>query len=336
MAAGMVQVQSLRGFRELVADLGGEPTRLLRRMGVDPSVLDQLTGFITFEQQAALLELAADELRGPDFGLRLADRQDIGILGILAVAMRYSATVGEALRCAGKYLHAYNTAVDLTVTTGASDAQVRVVFSLPAGSSLRLAQVTEHGIALTWRIITMLSEARSQLNAVCFPHAALTNEADYRTRFPGAITFHADEAALVVDTKGLTLPISENIAELHDLATRYLDRRLPREPTTLTAQVRHAIEALLGTGTCTQPAVAAALYIHPRTLQRRLHDDGFSFEAIKDETRKELAERYLSQSEVSFSQIAALLDYSEQSAFGRSCRRWFNASPQQVRNSLAT
>ena len=31
--AGMVQAQSLRGYRELVSDLGGNPTRLLRKAG---------------------------------------------------------------------------------------------------------------------------------------------------------------------------------------------------------------------------------------------------------------------------------------------------------------
>ena len=39
-------------------------------------------------------------------------------------------------------------------------------------------------------------------------------------------------------------------------------------------QVRQAIEALLGTGTCGHRQVANALYMHPRTLQRRLKEEG--------------------------------------------------------------
>ena len=77
----MVRAQSLRGYRELVNDLGGNPNRLLRKAGVDPGAPDHLTDFISFESLIDLLEHSAADLNCPDFGLRLAERQDIGILG---------------------------------------------------------------------------------------------------------------------------------------------------------------------------------------------------------------------------------------------------------------
>jgi AraC-like DNA-binding protein len=63
---------------------------------------------------------------------------------------------------------------------------------------------------------------------------------------------------------------------------------------------------------------------------------GTSFEAIKDDTRRDLAERYLSQPDVALTQITALLDYSEQSALGRSCRRWFQTTPRDLRDRLSS
>ena len=129
----MVQAQSLRGYRELVTDLGGNPTRLLRKAGIEPAALNQLTAFITFESQIDLLERSAADLGCPDFGLRLAERQDIGILGTLAVAMRYSATVGEAMACASKYLHVYNAAIAFTINTGERRGQARFVFRVLPG-----------------------------------------------------------------------------------------------------------------------------------------------------------------------------------------------------------
>ena len=66
--AAMVQAQSLRGYRELVGDLGGNPTRLLRQTGIDPAALSRLTAFISFEELTDLLERSAAELRCPDFG----------------------------------------------------------------------------------------------------------------------------------------------------------------------------------------------------------------------------------------------------------------------------
>ena len=82
------------------------------------------------------MERSAAELRCPDFGLRLAERQDIGILGTLTVAMRYSATVGEAMQCASEYLEVYNAAIAFTIRTGEPRARARLEFSLIPGHYL--------------------------------------------------------------------------------------------------------------------------------------------------------------------------------------------------------
>jgi AraC-like DNA-binding protein len=161
-------------------------------------------------------------------------------------------------------------------------------------------------------------------------------EASYRARFDAPLVFGADQAALAVTEKDLDLPISETIEELHDLATRYLDSQLPRGRSSLTLQVRQTIEALLGTGACSHQEVARALYMHPRTLQRRLREEGTTFEAIKDGARQDLAQRYLAQPDVPLTQITALLGYSEQSALGRSCRRWFHTTPREMRARLSS
>jgi AraC-like DNA-binding protein len=246
--------------------------------------------------------------------------------------MRYSETVGQAMVTASQYLNVYNAAVSFTISSGDRRGQARLVFKLLPGHYLRWTQMAEHGIGLTWRILTLLSEGRCRLRGLWFPHPAVAAEASYQARFDAPLVFEADQAALAVADKDLDLPISENIVELHDLATRYLDSQLPRGRSALTLQVRQTIEALLGTGTCSHQEVARALYMHPRTLQRRLREEGTTFEAIKDEARQDLAQRYLSQPDVPLTQVTALLGYSEQSALGRSCRRWFDTTPREMRS----
>jgi AraC-like DNA-binding protein len=195
--------------------------------------------------------------------------------------------------------------------------------------------MAEHGIGVTWRVLTLLSEGRSRLQGVWFPHPAVASEESYRARFPAPLVFGAGQAELAVAQKDLDLPISETIEELHDMATRYLDSQLPRGRTTLTVQVRQVIEPLLGTGICTQREVANALYMHPRTMHRRLQAEGTTFEEIKTEARRDLAQRYLAQPDLPLSQVTALLGYSEQSALGRSCRRWFKRTPGEMRARLS-
>jgi len=330
----LVRAQSLRGYHELVADLGGDPDRLLRAGGVDPAALNQLTAFIGFEVLVELLERSAAELECPDFGLRLAERQDIGILDTLAVAMRHSATVGEAMGCGSRYLEIHNRAIAFIPRLDEGHGQIFMGFQTIVDHAPRWAQTAEHGVGLAWRIMTLLSEGRAHLQQVLLSHPPVAPVSAYEHRFGVPVIFGADQIALVYQVRDLDLPVTESNRELHDLAASYLDRQLPPDRTSMTMQVRHAIEAFLGTGTCSCRHVANALFMHPRTLQRRLHEEDATFESIRDETRRDLARRYLGQVDLPLAQVAALLDYREQSALGRSCRRWFHATPLEVRAGL--
>ncbi len=121
---------------------------------------------------------------------------------------------------------------------------------------------------------------------------------------------------------------------LRQAALAYLRSLGPPHANTFTLNVRQITRSLLQSGDCTPDRVAQALGLHPRTLQRRLKDEGTAFETIKDEVRREVAEALLAQPRVSLSQIALMLDYANSSAFSRSARRWFGESARERRTRL--
>jgi AraC-like DNA-binding protein len=77
------------------------------------------------------------------------------------------------------------------------------------------------------------------------------------------------------------------------------------------------------------------LALHPRTLQRKLADEGTSFAAIKDEVRKQLALEYLGATRMPIGQISLMLGFPAQSALTRACRQWFGATPMALRAERA-
>jgi AraC-like DNA-binding protein len=332
----MVRVQAVRGYRELVAERGGDAVRLLRAAKIKRSVFDQPASFISFPAVVELLERSASDLACPDFGLCLAERQDIGILGPLAVAMRYSATVGDAMGCASKYIHVYNAAIGFSVRADNRNDQALLVFEIVADHAHRCAQMVEHGVGLTCRILNMLSAGRSHVDQIWLPHAAVASRATYRRHLGAPVEFSAPRAALAIDRGDLALRVGEHNEELRGLAVDYLNVHFPARNTSLPLQVRMVIERLLGTGSCGYTEVAEALSMHPRTLQRRLRDEGTTFEDIKDEARRDLAQRYLTQPDVTLAQVTTLLDYSGQSALTRSCQRWFHTTPRGLRANFAS
>ena len=96
--------------------------------------------------------------------------------------------------------------------------------------------------------------------------------------------------------------------------------------------VRELIAAHVAAPDLSRERIAASLHISSRTLQRRLEDEGTSFQQLRDETRRELAQRYLREPvSSSLSRVAELLGFEDQSNLFRACKRWFGESPGQYR-----
>ena len=96
------------------------------------------------------------------------------------------------------------------------------------------------------------------------------------------------------------------------------------------------VRQLLPTGAATLDVVADQFHLHPKTLQRRLADEGTSFAALVDQVRKDTADRYLRTTGMSLSHLARELGYAEQSVLTRSCKRWFGTGPAAYRSQTRT
>ena len=79
--------------------------------------------------------------------------------------------------------------------------------------------------------------------------------------------------------------------------------------------------------------VAKQLAIAPRTLQRRLATEGFSYQQVVDLERREAAERLLVDASLAVGEIGYLLGFSEPSAFHRAFKRWHQMTPLEYRGS---
>ena len=87
----------------------------------------------------------------------------------------------------------------------------------------------------------------------------------------------------------------------------------------------------LTSGLPTAHQVASALGLSQRSLQRKLNELGLTYQNVLDETRHELARRYLDDPGKSVTEITFLLGFSEQSAFTRAFRRWSGMAPTSYR-----
>jgi len=82
--------------------------------------------------------------------------------------------------------------------------------------------------------------------------------------------------------------------------------------------------------------LALELHTASATLRRRLHEEGESYQSIKDQLRRDVAITYLSDSEKSVTDIALELGFAEPSAFHRAFKKWTGASPGEYRRTLSS
>ncbi|GAC1622265.1 MAG: AraC family transcriptional regulator [Nevskia sp.] len=326
----MIRAESLHGYAALVTSLGGDPKRLLLRAGIDPVVLNRNDAFLPHHQQVQLVEDSAEQLACPDFGLRLAQRQNLEVLGLVAVAARSCRTMGDALALVERFVFVYAPALRFTTRPLPDRARLLLTIELELDRLGPRRQIMELAVGA---MHSMLSNLPYHLMEVHFSHSRVAEPAAYRKCFGSPVRFEQAHDGLIIPAQDLKLPIHEHNPQLELMATAYLESQFPSPLSATSVRVRDTLKRLLKVGAGSHQEVAAALAMHPRTLQRRLRDEQTSFDIIKDVVRRDLARHYLEQSQLPLSHITALLGYSEQSALTRSCQRWFGQTPRSLRGA---
>ncbi|MDE2405065.1 MAG: AraC family transcriptional regulator ligand-binding domain-containing protein [Sphingomonadales bacterium] len=329
----MMQIELLRGVDRLIAALGGDAAGLLAAARIDPDALADRHALVPFAAMAALLERAARSLSCPDFGMRLAAIQGRGgASGPLYVAMRHSQTLGAALSYAAAHTTAATSGTTMSLEFDREQRTAFLRFTViapgPAGGQ---RQVLEHGLTLLLHHVQTLGNGRVRPREAWFMHAPQASPATYRAFLGCPVRFGKAMTGLLFEAADLGIALADTDPWLYELATSYIARESPPAVPALAQRVRATVERLLVEGRYSLETVAAALAMHPRTLQRRLAEEGAALEQIRDEVRRDLLRRYLPDPGMSLLRLAELLGYSEASALTRACNRWFGQPPRVLR-----
>ena len=126
------------------------------------------------------------------------------------------------------------------------------------------------------------------------------------------------------------MPLPAADASLHATLEALADRADVRAYEA--APMHYAIQArlpeALRTGQASAANLADELGLSLRTLQRRLEDEGATFEAVLDAYRHREAVRLLAQKRLTVREIANRLGYQEASSLSRAFKRWTGRSPR--------
>jgi len=330
----LIRATNLWGYPELVDELGGDPAPFLRRLGIRPGIEQDTEAFVEFAATVRLIETTAAELDCPDFGLRLSRWQGLDILGPVAVIARNAETVRDALTAVARYLYVHSPALRLQASPAAPGPDLTFTYEMSEPNLPDLRQSYELSLANAVRIVGLLAGDGSHLSSVSFAHEQIGPTSSYTETLGCPVLFGQDHYGFQVPAGLAGRAIDSADRTTLRIATQYLEAEFLPERASFTEQVAALSRRLLPVGRCTTETIAEQLAMHPRTLQRRLAEEGVQCQDVIDAERRRQAVRYLGEPRLQLGQVSRMLGFAEQSSLNRACLRWFGRTPGQARSEL--
>ncbi|WP_394558574.1 AraC family transcriptional regulator ligand-binding domain-containing protein [Aquipseudomonas alcaligenes] len=318
-------------FGELLAERGVSIRSQLspHRIGMD--VVGDYEKKFSYKSLAQIFEGSAHVLGMPELGLELATRQRSTLLGPLQHLARTAPTAGEGLVAVVRYMRVYSPSILFHLERRADATLLCFDNALPCIEEI--PQIVEKSLLHGRLLMTELLGKPLKPKAVLLRHQPQAGIEMYRRYFGCPVIFGQEYNALSISQKDMQRPCGKHDAMLHSIVKFYLEAHAnPDEK--LAFEVERHIQALLPKQRCSLEQIAKILGLHPRTLQRRLANDGFDFEDHVDDIRRQRAEQLLEHSNLNVEQIALELGYRRATSFYRAHQRWFGIPPIEHRRLL--
>jgi AraC-like DNA-binding protein len=312
-------------------ELGIHLPTLLQTSGLSPALLDQPRILVTTEQLFALWRGIARSSANPAIGLVLATETNTANFDPIVLAALSNSSFGEAMHHVARYkqlscpeeLIAENDGVEWSLQFRwllANDNEPESLSDLCFGWLLNIAR---HGTG------TRLSPLRLEL---IHPRAYTKI---LERHFGCPIIYGAVRNAIIFRSSDAALPFVTRNAELFAMLSPQLDQEIQQQSIqdTFPERVLAAIQRKLNGNRPKIQDIARDLHLSSRTLQRRLQDEGYSFQQVLEKARHQLARHYLNNSMLGLTEAAYLLGYEDSNSFVRAFRTWEGVPPALWRDT---
>lgn len=327
---GRVSARLLLPFVQAADELGLRVDAGLAGVGLTRADLENPELRVSPQAADRLLSHATRAV--PDFGLIAAEHLQPVHLDLVEYAARSQPTLLGAFEHAIRYYALVHDGFEAGLVLDQNLVTFRVGFGahelVPAAHDFVLAV---HVLAA--RRMT----GKPDLNpaAVHFKHSRPENVARYERLFRCPLHFNQPHDALLYPRADLDMTLVAADSGLAQLLERHATEALQRlgRSALLRERVREFVRQDL-TGKLTAEHMAKRLGMSPRTLHRRLVEEGITYRALVDDVRREMALHCLRDPQLSIGEVGYLLGFTTSAAFHRAFRRWTGTTATQYRLSL--
>jgi AraC-like DNA-binding protein len=304
---------------------------LLREAGLPPALLTSTRAQVDtagfFRLWAALDRLNGD----PALGLRLASEVAADQLDVASIAAMHAPTFGESLAKLARYKRLV-CPEDVQITR--QDGELAVGFRwllCAAAPPPRLIDACFAAVLLLARNGTGLPLSPLRVEFM----RAEQHRRVFESHFGCRVHFGAALDRIVFDDQCWRLPLRTSNPDLLAMLLPGLEAAIEqRVDIPFVDQVRTAIRSRMQGQRPLAGAVARALALSPRSLQRRLAEHGTSYQRLLDQVRQQTARELLATTALASGEIAFLLGFEELNSFDRAFSAWEGTTPLRWRQGV--
>ncbi len=303
-----------------------------KRLGIAPALLlDSDARLPVTQVLLPLWHLAEELLDDPLVGLHAVDNISRESFDLFSYVVAASSTMGEAAARAVRYFRLITEGGAYELDHDGQDAWWRYRPVNEATATCR--QDSIFALAVIVAHVRLWLDSSFAPREVRFPYAALPRIAELETFFRAPVALGADRCAIRFDAGDLDRPFRSADPQLARFLERYAEDALASLPSLgqVSTQVRELLARGLRDGDTSLKVVAGKLAMSERNLQRQLKAENTTLKRIVEDLRRELATRYLKRPNLSVSEVAYMLGFSETAPFFRAFKKWTGKTPGDFR-----
>lgn len=278
-----------RAFKT-AGELGIPRQVMLDYLDVDETSLLRPGGMVPTPVLLDAIEYGAQRSGQIDFGFRVAAAMPEGIAAGIAILLSHCRTIGEAADSIREQFHVVNSAVAIEIVRG--DAGRTITFHLLCQGRHEPVQHSEMQLKMVLQLVSFLAGRPWKPKQVQLPFGRQSPLDRYEQEFGCPVSFGHGRTTFVLDKEDADLPVEIDRARLQMMVMRAFDSLAGRAPKTALEfpdEVARIVRGLLSRGQVSTSAVARAMNLSTRSLQRRLTAHGVTLKSIVDGEKEKLA-----------------------------------------------
>lgn len=314
--------------------LGHDANVLLREAKVPIDWVNQESKRLTEEQLTRLMKVVWRNTKDEFMGFS-PHRCKNGFFSLMANYCLPSMTLGTMLKRSAKFYRVTCEDIDIELEEGDSGQNDLVFFRIQLTDARYDDDyfLRELFLLMWQRFSCWLVGQQIPITCTSFSYAPPKHAEEYETMFSGELRFKQASSGFYFRAKYLSLPIvktSDQLEIILNESPAFILHR-PNQDNSWQAKVYQILSEQDFRAMPTLESVAKELHVIPRTIGRKLKDEGTTFRHIKEALLSEYATRLLTTEHLSIAQVSELTGFSEAASFCRAFKRWTGVSPSTFR-----